>query len=201
MTLKGEWSPTDHLTDWSIPVPLVLDAVDGLLYHLSNIPGERRVEELVSHLLAGLQFPVQELDKFFPFDLVRLVLIHEEPGKPGDRIGIFARLVHQRNTVVCRHRFGSTCCCGRGRGDGGLHEASGSVFEEGVGQLVLESIGKFHVPYGLGSGLDLSGHALVPFTTQTHRPIYRGSLADVLGPFRAHGAEVVGKNIGCAAAV
>ena len=67
--------------------------------------------------------------------------------------------------------------------------------------LVLHGVDQFHVADGVGRLLDLAGDALVAFAAESDRPIDGGSAADFRFPLLADFGQIVGPNVGGAAAI
>ncbi len=67
--------------------------------------------------------------------------------------------------------------------------------------LFWTRVNQFHVTDGVGRLLDLARYALVAFAAKTDRPIDRGSAADFRFPFLADLGQIVGPDVGGAAAV
>src|SRR5581483_5695501 len=157
----------DGLSIHGHPLERLLDLVD---YR----PGQRRIVESRGVLLPVVLGPPDELEERIAFGDVLLVAIDEQVSESGDRIGLRARLIGDRDAVVVRHRGPRRC-----RGDGfhrRLDPLSVVVPQGRGGQLVLVRIRELHVADRAFRLLDHPGDALVSLSPQTGRPVHAGAL-------------------------
>ena len=164
-----------------------------------HILGQRCVVEILGHVFALGFRPFQELDQLLALGRILLLLIDEQPGGARDRVRVLARRIRHRETKVGRD-VGSREC-GRDGFQRRLDEITRRIFQIGIRHLVLQGVDQLDVADRIGSLFDLSGDAFVAFATEAGRPAHRGVVADLRFPFRADLAQVIGEDVGRAAAV
>ena len=144
--------------------------------------------------------PVEVVDQGGALRLVGLVFVQDDPAVAADRGAVVAGGVDDGKLArrasdedICRRRR-----AGRARDD----EVAIAVLERGLLHLGLEDVSELHVADRAGRLRDPGGDAGVPLGTIAGRPGDRFAGSPGLGlPIGADAAEVVGENIGRAAAV
>ena len=179
----------------------VTDLVPGGLDQLDHRRRQGHVVEIDRELLAAVQSPLEELQRFGGTLRIRGRTIHQDEARRGNGPGIRPGLIVQ---VDPEARLGLPVDAVGGRREGqvvGLHGLAVAIDHGGVGHLVLLGVRVLDVADRTVDLGDIRRHTGIAPSAETGRPVDglarpRGGLES-----RRHLREVVGEHIGGAGGI
>ena len=136
--------------------------------------------------------PPEKADQRIALLRVRLILVDEEPGEPGDRVRVFAGRVGDRDAVVVGD-FGLPCR-GGDRLQRRLDPGAVVILQLGRRQLVLIRVRQLDVADASVGLLDGSGDAFVALAAEAGRPVHALALTGTGLPLRRNLGEIIGED-------
>src|SRR5712692_8528432 len=160
----------------------LLDLFDSLQFTHLHFLWQPSVGQRLGVILSVRQHPVQEALYGVPLGWILNPRRNQEPSKTRDRIGRLTRRISDGNPEIIGHIARCSGCRSRDARQLSFDEASSSILDSAVGEVILDRVNQFHVADGIRRLLDYSRDAFIAFAPQAHRPVHRRVTADFTFP-------------------